>query len=106
MPMISGVNVTLGGQEYTVPPLNFAALKNLQPVIESLSTISSTMDVSQIDAVADIVQAAMVRNYPNVKKEDVLDWLDLGNAGTILSAIMGQSGIKPAGEAPADSTIH
>jgi len=103
--MISGVNVTLGGQDYIIPPLNFSALKRLQATIETLSSISATMNESQIDAVADIVLAAMVRNYPNTRKEDVLDWLDLGNAGTILSAIMGQSGIKTVGEQKAANSI-
>ena len=34
--MIDGTKLTLGGTEYTVPPLNFKALKTLQPAIESL----------------------------------------------------------------------
>ncbi len=104
MPLISGVNIALGGQDYIIPPLNFAALKRLQSTIETLSNISANMTESQIDAVADIVFAAMLRNYPNTKKEDVLDWLDLGNAGTILSAIMGQSGVKSVGEQKAGAT--
>ena len=63
------------------------------------------MSNEQIDSVAEIVLAALTRNYPDKTKDDVLEFLDLGNAGTILGAIMGASGIKtaPVGELPADS---
>ena len=103
--MINGTKITLGGTEYIVPPLNFKALKTLQPMIESLSKIDMAMSNEQIDNVAEIVLAALNRNYPDKTKDDVLEWLDLGNSGQILGAIMGASGIKtaPVGEQVADS---
>ena len=96
--MIPGIPLTLGGDDFIIPPLNFAALKKLQPVIESLATISSSLEGNQIDAITQIVHSAMSRNYPDITLEKVMDILDLGNAPTILAAIMNSSGLKPAGE--------
>ena len=94
--MIDGTKITLGGNEYIVPPLNFKALKRLQPTIESLAKVDMAMSDEQIDNIAEIVLAALIRNYPDKTKDDVLEWLDLGNTAKILNAIMGASGIKTA----------
>jgi len=103
MSLISGIDIPLGGKTYTIPPLNFAALKRLQPVIESLTEVKAAMSSAQIDGVVQVIQAAMHRNYPEIIADDILEWLDLGNAATILSAIMANSGIKPVGEPQAEN---
>lgn len=105
--MIEGIKINLGGTEYIVPPLNFKSLKRLQPIIESLSQIDITMTDKQIDDIAEIVHAAISRNYPDFTKEQILDVLDLGNIGPILASILGASGVKKVllGEREADKNL-
>jgi hypothetical protein len=104
--MIDGTKISLNGKDYIVPPLNFKSIKKLQPVIENLTKVDLNMSGDQIDSVCEIVHTALIRNYPELTKDEVLDGLDLGNAHSIIMAIMGASGLKavPAGEAQAASS--
>ena len=48
----------------------------------------------EMDAVIDVVHAALTRNYPEFTRESVEEVLDLGNAGDVIKAIMGTSGLE------------
>lgn len=96
---IDGASVKMGGKEYTIPPLTFRHIQKLEPLINSIGQIQGTPTEKQMDAVAEIVHMAMSRNYPEMKREDVLDLLDLGNLKSVLDAVMGISGlVNKAGE--------
>jgi hypothetical protein len=97
--IVDGMSIKMGGKEYIVPPLNFKQLRNLKTQIESLSGISGAPDGDQIEAVTQIVQAALSRNYPEITTDDVEGLIDLFNLRTIISAIMGISGLVASGEA-------
>lgn len=99
--MIDGAKIKMGDQEWIVPALSFGQLKRLMPKINKLSTVSSDMDDEQMDAITDVVQAAMSRNYPDMTVEKVADMLDMANAGQVVRAVMGQSGLVQSGEAQA-----
>ena len=102
-PNHEGVVVRIGGQDWIVPPLTFRQLRRLQPAFETLGQIGPVMSEGQIDAVLQIAEAALSRNYPEITRDEVEELLDLGNARTVLAAIAGASGLKPAGEAAAGS---
>jgi hypothetical protein len=55
------------------------------------------MGESQIGVLVEIVAAAMQRNYPDMTQEAVENLLDLGNAGTVLNAVLTGSGLKMRG---------
>jgi hypothetical protein len=103
--MIPGVMVAMGGQQWTVPPLTLGQLRRLMPKVRQLTEIGSQMGESQIGVLVEIVAAALQRNYPDVPVETVENLLDLGNAGTVLNAVLTGSGLRPReglpGEAPA-----
>lgn len=98
--MIEGAKINMGGQDWIVPALTFGQLKRLMPKINTLSA-GGDMDASQMDAITEVVQAAMSRNYPEMTVEKVADMLDMANAGPVVRAVMGQSGLVPSGEAQA-----
>ena len=102
-PPYDGVAVRIGDRDWIVPALSFRQLRRLQPSFQTLGRIGPAMDAAQIDAVVEIAQAALSRNYPEITREQTEEMLDLGNARAVLGAIAGVSGLQPAGEAAAGS---
>ncbi|MGH7044932.1 MAG: hypothetical protein ACREE2_00910 [Stellaceae bacterium] len=103
--MIPGVMVAMGGQQWTIPPLTLGQLRRLMPKVRKLTEIGAQMGETQIIVLVEIVTAALQRNYPDMTVETVEGLLDLGNAGTVLNAVLTGSGLRtrelPPGEAVA-----
>jgi hypothetical protein len=96
--MIPGTIVSMGGQEWTVPPLSLAQLRAVMPRVQQLAGLDANqMGDAQLQALVEIVTSALQRNYPEITTAKVEDIVDLGNALPVLNAILG--GIKlPAAE--------
>lgn len=103
--MIDGIAVRMGGADWVVPPLTLGQMRRLWPTIQKLGDVGAGMDETQIGTVSEIVAAALSRNYPDMTAEKAEDLLDLGNAATVLHAVLTGSRLVPAsGEgAPAES---
>jgi hypothetical protein len=103
--MIPGIAVSMGGREWTVPPLTLGQLRRLMPKVRQLSDINAQMGETQIAVLVEIVTAALQRNYPDITTETVENLLDLGNSGPVLTAVLTGSGLRqpvlPPGEAAA-----
>jgi hypothetical protein len=65
------------------------------PKLRQLTEIGATMGENQIAVLVEIVATALQRNYPDASFERVEDLLDLGNAGTVLNAVLTGSGLEP-----------
>jgi hypothetical protein len=106
--MVPGVTVTMGGQDWVVPPLTLGQLRRLMPKVRQLTEIGASMGEAQISVLVDIVTAALQRNYPEMTAEEVENLLDLGNASAVLNGVLTGSGLKsggtPVGEARAPGT--
>jgi hypothetical protein len=92
--IIAGIALTMGGRDWTVPPLTLGQLRRLMPKVRQLSAISATMDEDHIGTLVEIVAAALQRNYPEITTQAVEEMLDLGNAASVLSAVLSGSGLK------------
>jgi hypothetical protein len=97
--MMPGVTVTMGGQDWIVPPLTLGQLRRLMPQVRQLTEIGASMGEAQINVLIDIVTAALQRNYPETTPDKVENLLDLGNASAVLNAVLTGSGLKPGGAA-------
>lgn len=100
--LIDGTEIKIGRINRVVPPLNFKQLRRLAPQLATLSAMSSTesqITDEQYAAMLDVVHAALMRNYPNLSREDLEEDFDLANAPKILSAVMARSGLDRSGEA-------
>jgi hypothetical protein len=103
--IIPGTTIDMGGREWIVPPLTLGQLRRLLPQVQQLTEIGAAMDEAQIGVIVEIITAAVQRNYPDVAPAEVEDLIDLGNAGTVLNAVLTGSGLQPAmGEAAAPAT--
>ena len=92
--MIPGVTITMGGRDWLVPPLTLGQLRRLMPRVRQLTEIDASMSEVQIGVLVEIVAAALQRNYPDATAETVENLLDLGNAGTVLNAVLTGSGLR------------
>jgi hypothetical protein len=102
--VIPGVVITMGGTEWTVPPLTLGQLRRLLPKVRDLTTIGAAMGEDQITILTELVAEALGRNYPEITPEKVEELLDLGNAREVLNVVLTGSGLKPTGEAMAVSS--
>jgi hypothetical protein len=93
--MIDGITVTMGGKEWAIPPLTLGQLRQLMPRVRQLSEIGENAGETQIALIVEIVTAALRRNYPEINEELVENLLDLGNAVSVLTAVLTGSGLKP-----------
>ena len=95
--MIDGVKINLGGTEYTVPPLSLAQVKKHQAALDDFRASNGGLDEKGMETVVEVIHAAISRNYQNVTKQNLEEWLDLGNWDKVWYAVMGISGFNKAG---------
>ena len=80
--MIDGKRITLGGREFVAPPVPFSCMRRFADVFEGRT--SPTVEV-----MADIVFAALKRNYPDLDQKVFEDeFLDVGNLNLAFRAVM------------------
>lgn len=101
--MIPGIEITMGGRDWVVPPLTLGQLRQLLPKLRQLSSIGAAMGEEEIGVLGEVVAAAMSRNYPEVTAASVEDLVDLGNAREVLAAILEGSGLRRQGNSPGEA---
>ena len=84
-----GVKLTLGGREFVALPLNLKALRELAPRFPVLTGMGDVPTGPQIDVVSDIVYSALLRNHPDLTRDELEELLDLENLARALQAVMG-----------------
>lgn len=90
-----GVWVRMGGRRYyLIPALSFRALKKSQPQLAKLNAMLGIPDAEQIDNLIQIAHAAMVRNYPEMKMDELEDLIDMTNFTTVFTALVLASGLE------------
>jgi hypothetical protein len=95
--MLPGVTITMGGQDWLVPPLTLGQLRRLMPKVRQLTETDASMSETQIIVLVEIVAAALQRNYPETTADMVENLLDLGNASAVLNAVLTGGKCRPPG---------
>jgi hypothetical protein len=93
-PRFEGEEIELGGEKYVVPALSLRQIRELAPKLDKLDSGSGMPQEDQIGAVVDVLHAALSRNYPEMKKDELLDLIDLGNMSALIKAAMRTSGLE------------
>lgn len=88
--------VKMGMEEYRIPPLGFGAIKELQERIGKLQGMTGMPTDEQMRVVAEVVQMAMRRNYPEITVDEIFDKLDLGNFRDVFNAVLSMNGYRSA----------
>ena len=89
---VPGIRMTLGGNEYVVPPIALGALEQLEDRIASFNP--NVLDLKQMGIIIDCAYAALKRNYPDLTREDVGEIVDIGNMNEVFEAVMDVSGLR------------
>jgi hypothetical protein len=109
--MVDGTTMTLGGREFTLPPLSLAQTRkfHLNGKLAKLPwngpqlLFATTKDdggaefMEELAIVAEVVTEAVRRNHPEVTDEEMLELLDLGNLAPVLKAVLGAAGLAKQG---------
>jgi hypothetical protein len=102
--MIEGTKLQLGGQELVVPPLTLKALRRLNAKLKSLASLGRELPSDdQIETIIEVVHTAVVRNHPEVTKEQLEEWLDVGNMAEVLKAVFTVSGLERRKGSPGEA---
>jgi len=86
---VPGVEMTFDGTAYVVPALNAAAVKQYRK--ETALLLSGA--APDMDGICKLLHAALLRNYPDMKIEQVEQWVDYTNMLQIMDVIMHMSGL-------------
>lgn len=89
---VKGIPVELGGEALIVPPLSLGSLEQLQAGIAGFT--GDVFDKAQIALVIDAALAALRRNYPEMTRERVAEFIDVANMPEVFEALMDVSGLK------------
>jgi hypothetical protein len=101
-PRFEGEEIQLGNEKYIVPALSLRQVRELSPKLDKLEADGAGLPgLDQIDAVVEVLHAALKRNYPEMTKDQLLDLIDLGNLTALIKAAMRTSGLVGKGEGKA-----
>jgi hypothetical protein len=97
-----GEVVRLGDRDYTIPSLSVKQAKNLWAnMLELDKGVTAETLPSKYELALPIILAAMSRNYPDLKLEELEDLVDMKNFRVLMRIVSGQSGLATGGAEPA-----
>lgn len=103
--LTDGVTVRMGGHDFVIPPLSLRQVRDLLPKIRSLKTMGTLLgaDEAEKETIVAVVHAAVSRNYPQMTRDALLDYLDLGNTEPAFLAVLAMSGMSPKDASPGEA---
>jgi len=92
---MSETRITLGSQEFAVPPLKLGQLRGL---LDALDDLQGKTGGAVVDAAARVIQAGLVRAVPDLTLDQVLDFeATMDEVTAAVAAILGAAGLTPRG---------
>lgn len=98
--LIPGVTIRLGRRDYVVPPLNARGVRQVAQLVPALEGTAGD-NVDYVTAAMEVLHLAMVRNYPEITKEELEDIVDLANLPRLMAAVLAPFAAAPAAIPPA-----
>jgi hypothetical protein len=90
---VKGISFAFNNEDVlVVPPLTIGLLEQLQQRISEVE--GNAADPKQIATIIDTVHAALLRNYPEMTRDQVGALIDLGNMNEVFACVMDVSGMK------------
>lgn len=87
---VPGVEIQLGDVKRVLPALNAAAFKTYRAQI---SKVFEERGLPDMEIVATLAHAALLRNYPDLSLEEVEKNIDFNNLVDVFEAVMNISGL-------------
>lgn len=89
-PRFRGKPFELGGTNYIVPPLSLGAIEEFESRIAEFERLPV---IDQVRFVVDLAHRALSRNYPELKRHELAELIDMHNAFQLFAAILQESGL-------------
>lgn len=86
---LPGKEMSLGGQQRVLAPLNAAAVKQYRDAIKNVFV----GQLPDIELVSTLAYSSLKRNYPDVTQEQVDDMIDYGNLFDVWETLLNLSGL-------------
>lgn len=92
--MFAGKTFTMNGRDVVVPPLALGNLRNgiLEKLKQHDEMLKSESYLDTLSLKAEVILAAIRRNYPDFSEEELVNYLDMGNITTVWNHVLGISG--------------
>lgn len=89
-----GKELRLGGEWYVIPALSLKQIRTQFTADLNKLEQGGINGMEALESITKMVFAAMVRNYPELKekREEIEDYIDLGNMADCTAAILGPMG--------------
>jgi hypothetical protein len=89
-----GVPLVFDGRRHLIPSLSLRQVQENYDVLTAPVEITEENLKEHFSKFVPIIGLAIRRNYPEVKDEDLLDWLDVSNFYKTLAIVKGTSGLQ------------
>ena len=97
-PLIDGAAVRLGARDFVVPALTIRLFRRHRATLAGVSALGQRDPTDEEwDALLALVHDALLRNHPDLTRDELEDLLDLRNIGDVMAAITGRSGLTARG---------
>ncbi len=97
MILIDGQKVTIGGGEFTMPPLNVKLLKQFQADLDTLTNPEAVKELGvtgfALKAIP-VIHANLKRNYPDMTLDELEDRLPVSDVAEVVRAMFRVSGFE------------
>jgi hypothetical protein len=90
-PRFKGVSVDLGGTIYVVPAMNAGTFEDFE---DRIAALQGGRELKPVGLVVDLLHRCLRRNYPEIDRNVVREFVDLDNWGELFAIVMGESGYK------------
>jgi hypothetical protein len=102
--IISGEEVTFGGETFVLPPYNLKFIVELRPgYIEKLGNVTA-WGPEEVNLVVEMIHHALVRNYPDLTVDRLMELLDVPAMQELQDVISRVNGFTAGELAPAKAS--
>ncbi len=95
-PAVKGIPLDLGGKSYILPPSSLATLEAFAKPLDEMNAVFAgqrEMSVRDMLFVADFAHACLLRNYPQITREEVAQNIGLENVVDVMQMCLDTSGL-------------
>lgn len=94
--LFDGVKVRIGRQDFIVPALSIRQVKRFRPVLSTMGRFAAGGEPSdqELDALTEMLHAALSRNYPDLTVDQLGDMIDLRSLPELIKAIVARTELE------------
>jgi len=93
---IPGTPVNLGGIEFVLAPLGIGPVRDYQDALQKMKELQTPreMEDAHYQNNVTLIHRSLLRNYPEIERDELETLLDTANMVEAINAILGLSGMK------------